>query len=189
VLQVGNRSQEVRVLPSTASPSTWVVYENLGCNNIPISDCPTSRGKTFQPNSSQTWVWNLQGTIFNLGVEENLLGRQVFGEFGYDSMTLGYTGGGGPTVQRSVIAGIADTHFTWLGALGLNPRPVNFTSMPGASQPSLVQTLKNQGDIKSLSWAYTAGAHYSKLYLLWSIFESSASSGTLEIYIQCSSRL
>lgn len=64
--------------------------------------------------------------------------------------------------MRSVVAGIGDTHFTWLGALGLNPRPVNFTDRPGAVFTSLVQQLKNQSNISSLSWGYTAGAKYRK---------------------------
>ncbi|KAH7083520.1 peptidase aspartic [Paraphoma chrysanthemicola] len=161
VLQVGNKSQEVRVLPSTASSSTWVIYENPGCNNVPLLDCPASRGKTFQPNSSSTHSSvSLQGSIYELGIEENLLGRIVNGDYGIDSVTLGYPGGGGATVSRSVIAGIGDTHFTWLGVLGLNPRPVNFSTTPNAPKTSFVQSLKDQGDIPSLAWAYTAGARY-----------------------------
>jgi|TARA_R110002003_G_scaffold125_10_gene11449 hypothetical protein len=163
VLQVGNKSQEVRVFPSTASSSTWVVYEDPGCNGVPVANCASSRGKTFQPNSSSTHdSVSLQGSIYELGVEENLLGRTVSGDYGYDTVTLGYPDGGGPTVARTVIAGIGDTQFTWLGVLGMNPRPVNFSTTPGAPQRSFVQALKDEGDIPSLSWAYTAGAQYSK---------------------------
>ncbi|KAF2025360.1 acid protease, partial [Setomelanomma holmii] len=161
VLQVGNKPQEVRVIPSTASSSTWVIYENPGCNNVPVDDCAASRGKTFQPNSSSTHgSVSLQGSIYELGVDENLLGRTVNGDYGYDTVTLGYQDGGGPTIQQSVIAGVGDTHFTWLGVLGMNPRPVNFSTDPGTLHKSFVQLLKDQSNISSLSWAYTVGAKY-----------------------------
>jgi hypothetical protein len=81
-------------------------------------------------------------------------------------VTLGHLGGGGPSV-RSVLAGIGDTHFTWLGALALNPRPVNFTDKPGAVFTTLVQQLKDQGNISSLSWGYTAGSQYRKSAFLF----------------------
>ncbi|KAJ5461729.1 uncharacterized protein N7458_003281 [Penicillium daleae] len=46
------------------------------------------------------------------------------------------------------------------GIFGLNPQPVNFTSLGNFSSPSFLTTLKNQGKIPSLSWSYTAGAQY-----------------------------
>ena len=164
VLQVGNTSQEVRILPSTASSSTWVVYADPGCSNVPVTDCATSRGKAFQRSLSRTWTPASIGqtAFFELGLEENLLGREVYGEFGWDVVSLGWPGSAGPTAEHSVVAGIGDTHFTWLGVLGLNPRPTNFTNMPNDPQASFIQKLKDQEDIPSLSWAYTAGAQYSK---------------------------
>lgn len=147
------------MLPSTASSAVWVVLEDPGCKDVPVANCAASRGKTFNSSISATWETNLQWSIYELGVDDQLRDYEVNGDYGYDSVTLGHLGGGGPTV-RSVIAGIGDTHFTWLGALGLNPRPVNFTDKPGAPFPSLVQLLKDQGNISSLSWAYTAGARY-----------------------------
>lgn len=162
VIQVGNSSQEVRVLPSTASSSTWVIYADPGCNDVPVADCPASRGKTFQRGMSRSWDPASLGptAFFELGIEENLLGRQVYGDYGWDIISLGWPGSKGPTVNHSVVAGIGDTHFTWLGVLGLNPLPINFENMKNEPQASFIQSLKNQGDIPSLSWAYTAGAPY-----------------------------
>jgi hypothetical protein len=71
---------------------------------------------------------------------------------------LGYQGSGGPTVNHSVIAGIAGTEF-YLGMLGLNPRPTNFTTLNNP-QPSFLTRLKNDSSIPSLSYSYTAGAPY-----------------------------
>ncbi|KAF2873635.1 aspartic peptidase domain-containing protein [Massariosphaeria phaeospora] len=154
-IQVGNRPQDVRVLPSTASTSTWVVYDQ-GCPADAPSNCAESRGGIFNPDKSLTWVPN---SIFEIGVKTNL-DFEVFGDFGFDSVTLGWQGSGGPIVEHSIVAGIGDTHFSWLGVLGLNPRPTNFTSLPNSPQLSLIQTLKSQGSIPSVSWAYTAGAQY-----------------------------
>ncbi|KAF2681582.1 acid protease [Lentithecium fluviatile CBS 122367] len=160
-IQIGNKPQNIRVLPSTASTSTWAVYAE-GCPSDAPSDCPDSRGGTFNPNNSLTRVPN---SIFQLGVEENL-DFQVFGDFGFDTVTLGWQGSGGPSVDHSIVAGIADTTFTWLGVLGLNPRPTNFSTFPNNPQVSFIQALRNQNSIPSLSWAYTAGAQYrlNKVY-------------------------
>jgi hypothetical protein len=48
------------------------------------------------------------------------------------------------------------------GIFGLNPQPVNFTSLGNFSSPSFLTTLKDEGTIPSLSWSYTAGAKYRK---------------------------
>ncbi|KAF2733622.1 acid protease [Polyplosphaeria fusca] len=157
-IQVGNHEQIVRVLPSTASTSTWVVFGE-GCPDDAPSDCPDSRGKIFNPNNSLTWVPN---SIFELGVEENLITWPVNGAFGFDSLTLGWQGSGIPAVEHTVIAGIGDTAFSWLGALGLNPRPTNFSggSFINNPQTSFLSALRHQNSIPSVSWSYTAGAPY-----------------------------
>lgn len=164
VIQVGNSSQEVRILPSTASSTTWVVDAESGCAHVPTSDCIDSRGKTYNPNLSRTWnPFSVdQNSIYELGLEENLLGREVFGRFGSDVVSLGWSTSTNAVVEHSIVAGIGDTHFTWMGVLGLNPRPTNFSSESNAPKESFVQALKSQGDIPSVSWSYTAGAYHSK---------------------------
>ncbi|KAF2004219.1 acid protease [Amniculicola lignicola CBS 123094] len=154
-IQVGQKPQEVRVLPSTGATSTWVVYAE-GCPSDAPTDCGESRGKFFNMNNSLTWVPN---SIFELGIEANL-DYSVFGDFGFDTVTLGFGGSGGPSVEHAIVAGIADTSFSWLGVLGLNPRPTNFSTFPNNPQVSFVQALKNQKSIPSVSWSYTAGAQY-----------------------------
>jgi hypothetical protein len=73
-------------------------------------------------------------------------------------VTLGYQGGVGPTIDHSVVAGVEGTEF-YLGLLGVNPRPTNFTNLNNP-QPSFMTLLKNQSHIPSLSYSYTAGAPY-----------------------------
>ena len=159
-IQVGKTAQNVRVFPSTASTTTWVV-ENVGCPSDAPSNCEDSRGGVFNKNTSLTWVPN---SIFEIGIEENL-GFDVFGDFGFDTVTLGWLGSGGPTVEHSIVAGIGDTTLTWLGVLGLNPRPTNFSTFVNNPQVSFIQALRNQNTIPSVSWSYTAGASYRMYHL------------------------
>ena len=159
-IQVGKTAQNVRVFPSTASTTTWVV-ENVGCPSDAPSNCEDSRGGVFNKNTSLTWVPN---SIFEIGIEENL-GFDVFGDFGFDTVTLGWLGSGGPTVEHSIVAGIGDTTLTWLGVLGLNPRPTNFSTFVNNPQVSFIQALRNQNTIPSVSWSYTAGASYRMCHL------------------------
>jgi hypothetical protein len=155
---VGKTAQTVRVFPSTSSTSTLVVLE-VGCPEDAPSNCKDTRGGLYNKNNSLTWIPN---SIFQVGIEENL-GFNVFGDFGFDTVTLGWQGSGGPTVEHSIVAGVGDTAMTWLGVLGLNPRPTNFSTFVNNPQVSFVQALKDQNTIPSVSWSYTAGAQYRKL--------------------------
>lgn len=65
------------------------------------------------------------------------------------------------TVEQSPIAFVSGD-VMWLGSLGLNPRSMNFSGTTPSPQAGLVQKMKTQGLIPSLSWAYTAGAKYRK---------------------------
>lgn len=152
-LRVGTPAQNLRILPGTSSTQTLVVIQE-GCQIIKVNDCANSRGEIFNTTASHTWK---EIGLFELGFE-NSLGFTDRGEFGYDTVGLGYLGSGGPVVNHSVIAGIAGTEF-YLGVLALNPRPTNFTNQNDPQQ-SFLQLLKNSSDIPSLSYSYNAGAPY-----------------------------
>ena len=143
----------MRVLISTAGTSTWVVLPE-GCTTDGPTNCADLRGVEFNINASSTWQFN---NYYDLDLESNL-GLIDSGEFGYDTVGLGWQGSGGPTLEHQVVAGIATSDF-WLGSFGITPRPTNFTNFTDP-QPSFVQTLKNQSMTPSLSWSYTAGAQY-----------------------------
>ena len=138
-------------------PETWVVLD-AGCISTDPKSCPDDRGKTY--NFSQSTTWKKQD-FYELGVELNL-GYNITnaGEYGFETLGLGYQGSGGPSLENQVIAGIATKEF-YLGSLGLNPRPINFTSED--NKPSLLSNLKTQKIIPSLSYGYSAGARYRKL--------------------------
>jgi hypothetical protein len=80
------------------------------------------------------------------------------GNFGYDTITLGWQGSGGPTISHAVVANIADSKY-WLGEFGLNPRSTNF-SIYSDPQPSALDKLYQNNSIPSRSWGYTAGNQY-----------------------------
>ena len=154
-IQVGTPSQQFRVLPATGLDMAWVVHPQ-GCSAFSDQlNCAKSRGGLYFSDRSSTW--NEIG-LYELSIyEEAMLGYSGNGSYGYETITLGWPGNNLPSVGKQVIAGITTTSF-YLGALGLNPWPVNFTELDN-SHPSLLSTLKNQSKIPSLTWAYTAGAY------------------------------
>ncbi|KAL8792394.1 MAG: hypothetical protein Q9195_005008 [Heterodermia aff. obscurata] len=154
-LRVGSPEQTVRVLPSTAGQATWVVM-NEGCQ--PFSpECSNARGDTVNLNQSST---RKEIGLFDLGLEKNF-GRNESGDYGLDSLALGFTNSsGGPTLDSQIVVGIETNHYR-VGMFGLNQQPTNLSSYSN-SYPSFLASLKAQNLIPSLSWAYTAGACYSK---------------------------
>lgn len=156
VVRIGNPPQTVRVLASTTIPETWVVLVD-GCTPRDGPKCANSRGNLFNKTISTTW--EDQGN-FTLGAERNLNFTEFDrGNYGNDTLTLGYDGSGGLSLDRQVIAGIATKHF-YLGYLGLTPRPVNFSETESSS--SYLSNLKEQRKIPSLSFGYSAGAYHRR---------------------------
>lgn len=160
-LRVGTPAQDVRVLISTASQSTWVVLPQ-GCDSSDTS-CQDERGATYDYNSSSTWL--KQGT-FELFNEKNL-GLYGNGLWGNDTLGLGIQGSGGPTLNNQVIAGIVTNNF-YIGMFGANPKSTNYTGIDGYQQDSYITSLKKQDFIPSITYGYTAGAEYRQKKVLGS---------------------
>jgi hypothetical protein len=93
-------------------------------------------------------------------VEDNLGNNYAAdeGEFGWETVGLGFQGSGGPSLDHTVVAGLQTMDF-WIGMLGLNPRPTNFSDFNNP-QPSYLSLLYENQKIPSLSYSYTAGAAY-----------------------------
>ncbi|KAJ6439346.1 Acid protease [Purpureocillium lavendulum] len=151
-LRVGTPAQNIRFLPGTSSTLTTVVLPE-GCQGQP-KECAENRGGAFNKTASSTWD---EIGLFGLGFEKGL-GYSDNGDFGHDTVGLGYLGSGGPVVNNSVVAGVAGSEF-YLAVLGLKPEPTNFTTQ-NDPQPSFMQLLKKEAKIPSLSYSYTAGAPY-----------------------------
>lgn len=109
--------------------------------------------------------------IYPLGVELNL-NYDDTGAYGLDTVALGFSRSiGGPPLDSQVVVGI-ETYNYYTGMFGLGSQPTNFTDF-SEPHPSFLSTLKSKKLIPSLSWGYTAGAHYREyiLSLLLSFFE------------------
>ncbi|KAF2399499.1 acid protease [Trichodelitschia bisporula] len=154
-LRIGSPEQVVRVYVSTASQQTWVV-DPRGCpDDTPTNTtCTDSRGETFDLNKSKTW--RPQG-LYDLWIEGNL-DLYGNGEYGFDTVGLGYPGEGGPVMTGQIVGAIATPDFNY-GHLGINPKSTNFTNFTTQS-PSFITSLKERNLIPSVSWGYTAGAAY-----------------------------
>ncbi|KAI9788686.1 MAG: hypothetical protein M1816_006737 [Peltula sp. TS41687] len=157
-LQVGTPSQSVRVLAATSGSWLSVVLAG-GCAPGDPNDCG-SRGYSFHFKNSSTWsdqgVYQLPLTTRNLSVRNEPIRARV----GYDTITLGPQGYGTPTtLANQVILGFVVKDF-YTGSLGLNRWAANLTSTKSPPRPSILQSLRDQNKIPSLSWSYTAGTFY-----------------------------
>lgn len=143
-----------------------------GCTvaNPTLVNCGNERGYLFHRNASTSWSTQrlANGGLYSLTTfEEGYLGLTGNAYYGFDTINLGLPGSGLPTLYNQVVAGFGTDDF-WLGSLGLSPIPFNFTNLDDP-QPSMLATLHNQSLIPSLSWAYTAGAHYQEPPILGSL--------------------
>jgi hypothetical protein len=160
-IEIGTPAQSVNVLVSTASYQTWGV-DPEGCTSTDPSDCSTQRGRFFNYSSSTSWLpntANITTTIYALELESDL-GYTGKGRYGFDTITLGFPGSGGPSLENQTVASIATKDF-YMGLFGLKPQASNFTTLTD-SVPSFLQNLKNRSMIPSKSWGYTAGNQYRK---------------------------
>jgi hypothetical protein len=159
IVRIGTPSQTYKLLPSTAGQEIFVPVPE-GCTTDDPATCGALRGALpfrgqqtgFRYNESSTWR---QIGIFDLILEANL-NYTGNGLYGLD--TIGLMVDGNATFENQVIAGIA-TKAYYLGIFGLGPKPSNFSTFENP-QPSLMQTMRNQNKIPSVSFAYTAGAPY-----------------------------
>ena len=151
----------MRVLASTTVPETWVVSTG-GCVAGDPTGCGDSRGQLLSINASTSWEFV---DNFALGVELNLgnySNNRDYGRYAFDTLELGYPGSGGASMNHSVVAAIETKDF-YLGNIGLSPYPINFTTVDNPP-PSLLSQLKTDEQIPSLSYGYSAGAQYSKIF-------------------------
>lgn len=153
---MGTPPQTVRVLVSSSGSSLWVVTP-AGCTKTDPGSCDDLRGRQFNINASSTW--QDKGLFALPFIAEASLGYSGTADFGFDNVTLGFQGAGGPTLEHQVVAGF-DTKQSYTGMLPLTPRGVNFTDF-NHPEPSLLASLRDQGKIASSTWSYTAGAPWT----------------------------
>lgn len=159
---MGNPRQTVRVIPSTAGISTWVIAPS-GCPpsepGISAAEgCPESRGGLF--NATQSSSWHALGH-YSLGIDANLGYGDLTALYGQDTITFGFSDSiGRPELESQVVTALTTDDYL-VGLFGLNHQAVNLTNFTDPL-PSALGTMKKNNMIPSLSWAYTAGALYRK---------------------------
>lgn len=167
ILRVGSPEQDFRVLPS---PATGVVFvpDTTGCllSDNEAYDCASHRGVVnasyqsgFQANISTTW--ESLGT-FEVGISTNL-GFNAGAHYGRDNVGLMFQYSGGPTLPGQVVGSIINKRPFFVGFFGLSPKSFNFTNLDNP-HPSYMTSLRENRQIPSISYGYTAGAHYSKSF-------------------------
>jgi hypothetical protein len=174
----------VRVLPSTRTSETWLIWAK-GCpgfwKNITFHEsetCESSRG-FFYSHNNNTRLFTKPPSA---STSANISNLEVFHDYGVTNMKAHYVSDniqlGFKNINQATVGAIIDSNFTWLGLLGLDHQPYNFSipmdmfsenntqglSDPNVANkliqnPSLLQQMKTEGIIPSLSWAYHAGSH------------------------------
>jgi hypothetical protein len=157
-------------LPSTSLAQTYLITSS-GCpsewENITFYHdykCAKSRGYFYNATKDVQPVigsGNYQTDITQFVGFHDYGFVDIQAAFGLDNIVVG------DTVAKQIPVGLlADASFTWLGLLGLDPGVSTF-SLPSETgnssiqvqrRSSLLQILKDAGDIPSLSWSYHAGS-------------------------------
>ncbi|KAF2643193.1 acid protease [Massarina eburnea CBS 473.64] len=155
-ISVGTPSQQLRILPASGQSSSWLVLPEICTNNQTAEDCATDHGGLYMRNTSSTW--DQYGNYELYTYLEGRAGLTGPGLYGWDKLGLGWNGDNLPSLDNQSIAGFITDAFS-VGALALDPRPINFTDQNNPI-PSLMQNLRNQSEpIPSISWSYTAGSY------------------------------
>jgi len=111
-LQLGTPAQSVKVFVSTTGSQTWVIAQE-GCQSGEPTSCAKLRGGLYNYTASTTWASNLankSNNIYGLDLEVSL-GYTGNGRYGFDDITLGFQGAGGPSLKNQTVAGVATKSF------------------------------------------------------------------------------
>lgn len=162
-ISIGTPGQDFRMLPSTKSGQTFVMWPG-SCLPSDPPDCPSLRGigvfngqqsDGFLSNSSSTW-----SDIGQYDVDlEQALNLTASGAFGYDKVILGPAAESSTalSIDGQVIAGVPDPNY-FLGHIPLGNADSSFGG--GTAIDALLPNMRNKTLIPSISFAYTAGAKY-----------------------------
>lgn len=168
IVRVGTPEQTFRVLPSTRHGETVVPIAE-GCQKMrkAPAKCGDLRGTYvfqgkesdgFQVNETKSWK---EIGIYEMGIRPEI-GFDANALYGLDTVGLLVANSGGPTLDSMVVGGVAEPTI-FVGQFGLSPKPSNFSEL-NSPQPSFIQKLRDEKKIPSVSYGYTAGAYYSRLF-------------------------
>ncbi|KAJ4982753.1 eukaryotic aspartyl protease [Stagonosporopsis vannaccii] len=159
-VQVGTPPQPFQVLPSISGQAIYIPLDDACApEQITITDCGGKRGVGifesrqslgYQRNKSSTWQ---EVGVYRMGLGANL-GLIGVAHYGFDIVSLGL-GDNATQVEDSVVAVYAAPD-PWVGQIGLSPSLVFINEEHQSS--SLLQRLKDERIIPSLSFGYQAGS-------------------------------
>lgn len=131
-----------------------------GCNSSSDPQgCDERRGRLFDLQESSTWV---QKAIFQLPIPaEQPWGYTGNGSLGFDLLKFPRSDGGSFKLLNATISAYA-TKDLFLGLLGLSPFHLVTDDASGSWMSSLLISMKESGQIGSLSWGYTAGSKHDQ---------------------------
>lgn len=163
-ITLGEPAQEFRVLASTQSGQTFTIVPDGCIAGKDPSGCSESRGAQIfnsaqSPGflSNQSSTWEVIG-MYDVDLEDRL-NQTARGLFGYEKVALGPAGNANVmTLDSQIVGGVADMSY-YLGHIPLGVSPSKF-STGGQSVEPLIYQLRNDSQIPSLSFSYTAGAKY-----------------------------
>jgi hypothetical protein len=147
---VGSPAQKVNLLVSTASSELWVVGPGGCLPGEPV--CDAARGSIFTPTKSESWrslgSWQLGLSYY----EEN-------GDYGRETASGRNLVTGQPFSISNISTAAMNTTSYYQGLFGLGIARANFDDS-GAVDSPLTGAAMTARSIPSVSYGYTAGAHY-----------------------------
>jgi hypothetical protein len=171
-VQIGSKpARDLRLFPSTSLGMSFPISPKgcpLSYNTSDDRTCADSRGGVYSHTDSRSY--EIEG-VYSLDTYDTFSG---FGfpfypvQMGWDDITFGFhvKSGRASSTPSTLIGEMAMWNYTWLGLLGLDPKPTNLsrTRVAGMMEPlpSMIERLVSSGIIPSRSWAYTAGSRWCK---------------------------
>ncbi|KAH8172788.1 eukaryotic aspartyl protease domain-containing protein [Sarocladium implicatum] len=149
--RVGQPSQNLNLLVSTALSEIWVIGSGGCANNDPT--CTNARGGVFEPDASSHW-----SAIGTWQLPLNYPGYKANGEYGKDKVSTHSSITKNDLPLDNVLVSAINTTDYFNGYFGLGITEGNFSDK--VEEPPLVQAVKSFGRIPSYTYGYTAGAYY-----------------------------
>jgi hypothetical protein len=123
--------------------------------------CTESRGLLFKPTEASAKNRTYDANDFQVLRNYGFVDRTV--QVWLDNITFGFSSTSTSTPSGSFMAPVAATNdwdYSWLGFLGIDARPTNFSEQGGQENPkfSLLEVMKDAKYIPSKSWGYMAGS-------------------------------
>jgi hypothetical protein len=109
----------------------------------------------YDPNSSRSWRVDPSYYYYAVHYADNNSSLTI----GTDTLGIGSSTNGPSLTNQTIVAEKSGDHY--VGLLGLNPKPVNW-SLADGPYSSFLYPLRLNNVIPSTAFGYTAGAAYSK---------------------------